>query len=118
MNRTAVYPLARSLACSGRASYVRPSRCAFVFAASPYRTLTTTSTSHKPLTSRGVDEAAAKGTEGLHFSDATAVKKQAVSPGTSNTPLTGDWVLFHPVYSQNELKAVEVRCNLILPRTD
>lgn len=34
-------------------------------------------------------------------------KPDAVS--TVPTMVRGDWVLFHPVYTQEELKAVEVR---------
>ncbi|OCB84998.1 alternative oxidase [Sanghuangporus baumii] len=111
MNRTAAYayPLARTLIHSARAPCAGPFRYTFALSLSPCRTLTTTSTSQRPLTGKGVDEAVSRGAEGLHFADATAVKKLHESPHISGAPVMGDWVLFHPVYSQPELKAVQPR---------
>ena len=46
------------------------------------------------------------GSEGLHYADSgTKIAKE-------NAEVTGDWVLFHPVYRQEELKAVLV-CGLL-----
>jgi len=43
------------------------------------------------------------GTEGLHIKD---MLPPLEAPQTKH--ITGDWVLFHPVYTPSELKAVEV----------
>ncbi|KAG2155775.1 AOX, alternative oxidase mitochondrial precursor [Suillus bovinus] len=68
------------------------------------------------LTGKKINEESVTGTEGLHFSnpfaeDSAASKQGLTAPDVSTSPPTivrGDWVLFHPVYSQEELKAVEV----------
>jgi hypothetical protein len=44
-----------------------------------------------------------KGSEGHHIRDA-----KATSPAASKTIPTGDWVLFHPAYSKEEMQAVKV----------
>ena len=56
------------------------------------------------LQSKATDEVAITGTEGLHRADSAVVPVQHVANG----PVRGDWVLFHPVYSPEELKAVQV----------
>ncbi|KAF8476589.1 AOX, alternative oxidase mitochondrial precursor [Russula ochroleuca] len=53
------------------------------------------------LTSKGTKEPLHKGAEGPHIRDLLP------SPSTTQQ-VKGDWVLFHPVYSSDELKAVEV----------
>ncbi|KAH7921910.1 alternative oxidase [Leucogyrophana mollusca] len=63
------------------------------------------------LTGKRAHEESVSGTEGLHRKD-LAASKQGLTTGdaVSTIPATvhGDWVLFHPVYSQEEIKAVEV----------
>jgi hypothetical protein len=74
------------------------------------------------LSSKGTKEPLHQGVEGLHISTYTAFwfvmsdiervlnnDAEDVLPPPSTTPeIKGDWVLFHPVYSPEELKAVEV----------
>ena len=57
------------------------------------------------LRSKATDEAAIPGTEGLHREDNSAA---IPAPRIPDGPIHGDWVLFHPVYSPEELKAVQV----------
>lgn len=66
------------------------------------------STSSQPqIESKGINEAAVKGVEGRHYADAPA--HNPVTPSfNAESPVTGDWVLFHPVYSPQELKSVTV----------
>ncbi|EIN12586.1 alternative oxidase [Punctularia strigosozonata HHB-11173 SS5] len=64
------------------------------------------------LQSKGPVEPSQHGAEGLHRQDASPpqdlalTKPDAVS--TVPSKIKGDWVLFHPVYTPEELKAVEV----------
>ncbi|KAF8508211.1 alternative oxidase [Gautieria morchelliformis] len=56
---------------------------------------------------------AAKGTEGGHQHDASsrvavAPKHVTNSASTQSPPILGDWVLFHPVYTPEELKSVSL----------
>ncbi|KAH7913407.1 AOX, alternative oxidase mitochondrial precursor [Hygrophoropsis aurantiaca] len=63
------------------------------------------------LTRKHVHEESASGTEGRHREDSSSTKQGLTSSdGVSTVPadVHGDWVLFHPVYSSDELKAVEV----------
>ncbi|KIO29229.1 hypothetical protein M407DRAFT_171617 [Tulasnella calospora MUT 4182] len=64
------------------------------------------------------DDAAGKGSEGVHPKDEKAgnivshPKDSLMPPKTDNTQaltsITGDWVLFHPVYTAEEVNAVKV----------
>ncbi|KAG1772293.1 AOX, alternative oxidase mitochondrial precursor [Suillus occidentalis] len=56
------------------------------------------------LTGKRINEESATGTEGFHLKDSPASKQAHCHP----LSVRGDWVLFHPVYSQEEIKAVEV----------
>lgn len=67
-----------------------------------YATAAPSSGKSDDLRSKATNEESVKGTEGLHFRDATTV----ISP--SDNVHTGDWVLFHPVYTPEELKSVQV----------
>ncbi|KAG2151385.1 AOX, alternative oxidase mitochondrial precursor [Suillus clintonianus] len=63
------------------------------------------------LTGKRINEESATGTEGFHLKDSAASKQGLTTPdavSTLPTIVRGDWVLFHPVYSQEEIKAVEV----------
>ena len=74
------------------------------------RSLATTSARCDALKSKEVNERASKGAEGLHFVDAAGAKAVKHDTTThSDIPVVmGDWVLFHPVYSDNELHSVQV----------
>jgi len=54
------------------------------------------------LSSKGIKEPLHKGVEGPHIRDVLP------PPTTQTQQINGDWVLFHPVYTPEELKAVEV----------
>lgn len=73
------------------------------------------------LNSKGTKEPLHQGVEGPHISRHTAFCYVARAETTVTVPvgdllpppsttqqINGDWVLFHPVYSPEELKAVEV----------
>lgn len=64
------------------------------------------------LTGQRINEQSATGKEGFHIKDSATSKQGLTTPDAVSTlPPTivrGDWVLFHPVYSQEEIKAVEV----------
>ncbi|KAF9220966.1 alternative oxidase [Gyrodon lividus] len=65
------------------------------------------------LTKKGPNEKAATGTEGFHREDLAPSKKALTDSklDTVNTvpvEVRGDWVLFHPVYSQEELRSVQI----------
>jgi len=77
------------------------------------RTLTTTSPRLAPvLESKPLDAKAVKGVEGLHRKDVVTHEKEMLTTpdAVSTIPSTfkGDWVLFHPVYTSEELRAVKV----------
>ncbi|KAI0917335.1 hypothetical protein AcW1_007450 [Taiwanofungus camphoratus] len=62
----------------------------------------------EPLTKKATDEKAIAGVEGPHRKDSKAehlTKEDAVS---TVPEMKGDWVLFHPVYSPEELRSVEI----------
>lgn len=61
------------------------------------------------LRSKATNEEAVKGTEGLHREDSTVIHASV-----SITPVKGDWVLFHPVYTPEELKSVEVNISSLV----
>lgn len=63
------------------------------------------------LTHKRINEESTTGTEGFHRKDIPASNQGLTTPdavSTLPTIVRGDWVLFHPVYSPEELKAVEV----------
>ncbi|KAF9242583.1 AOX, alternative oxidase mitochondrial precursor [Melanogaster broomeanus] len=63
------------------------------------------------LIKKRTNEEAATGTEGFHREDLAASKKALIEPDAVSTvpaEVRGDWVLFHPVYSQEELRSVEI----------
>ncbi|KAG1742397.1 AOX, alternative oxidase mitochondrial precursor [Suillus paluster] len=63
------------------------------------------------LIGKRINEESTTGTEGFHLKDSVASKQGLTTPDavrTLPTIVRGDWVLFHPVYSQEEIKAVEV----------
>ncbi|THH16546.1 hypothetical protein EW146_g4094 [Bondarzewia mesenterica] len=60
------------------------------------------------LTAKKTNEGAFAGTEGHHSKDRSPPTKEIIQP-PGEVEVKGDWVLFHPVYSPEELKAVEAR---------
>ncbi|KIJ17691.1 hypothetical protein PAXINDRAFT_167678 [Paxillus involutus ATCC 200175] len=63
------------------------------------------------LIKKRLNEEADTGTEGFHPEDLTPSKKALTEPDAVSTvpvEVHGDWVLFHPVYSEEELRSVEV----------
>ncbi|EPT05245.1 hypothetical protein FOMPIDRAFT_1139333 [Fomitopsis schrenkii] len=61
------------------------------------------------LTGKKASEPASKGVEGLHRRDTTPAPpaKQEDSAGVPSV-VKGDWVLFHPVYTPDELRSVDI----------
>src|SRR6266576_4822352 len=70
------------------------------------------------LSSKGNKEPLHQGVEGLHISTFTAFcfffrvlnnggAGDVLPPPSTTQQIKGDWVLFHPVYSPEELKAVD-----------
>ena len=90
---------------AARRSLTFASRPALAYALSARRTLATTTQGRSQIESKRIDEVSSKGTEGPHYAD--TIRQPAVS-SQNDAEVTGDWVLFHPVYSSNELKAIEV----------
>ncbi|TDL23185.1 AOX, alternative oxidase mitochondrial precursor [Rickenella mellea] len=89
-----------------RAAISPVSRRTFLNTTGRTRAFATNASRWNNLKSRGTNEEAAKGAEGLHRADTSSVSvKWTMEP---TTEVKGDWVLFHPVYSAEELKAVEV----------
>ena len=110
MLRTPAAPLLRSVAVVARSTVARPSR-PFLFATiNAHRSLSTSTSSREGLKLKSTDEDVSKGTEGLHMSD-TALVRGHDTPHQSDVTITGDWVLFHPVYTPEEMKAVKVNIN-------
>jgi hypothetical protein len=73
------------------------------------RSLATSAIRYNNLKSGRPDEQVKKGSEGPHRTQAPTVQVAApVHTSVTSTPMTGDWVLFHPVYTPEELRAVEV----------
>lgn len=63
------------------------------------------------LTAKPTDEKAVQGVEGLHRKDVVASDKDALTKPdivTTTPAIHGDWVLFHPVYTKDELHSVQV----------
>ncbi|PAV17270.1 alternative oxidase [Pyrrhoderma noxium] len=104
----AVPSVSHTFANSVKASYLRSSRPLVLATFNSCRCLSTSTKSYNQSTLRSgkVDESAAKGVEGPHYADATTVVKHEHDLHTTGE-IRGDWVLFHPVYSSNELKAIE-----------
>ncbi|KAI0056560.1 AOX, alternative oxidase mitochondrial precursor [Artomyces pyxidatus] len=80
-------------------------RASAVLAMSARRSLTTSTVRSKDdLKAPPITEPALAGTEGAHGKDTLA----RTLTDDAHNEVRGDWVLFHPVYSPEELKAVEV----------
>ncbi|EGN92138.1 AOX, alternative oxidase mitochondrial precursor [Serpula lacrymans var. lacrymans S7.3] len=103
------YPLYRAASFRAGARLAGPTLACRGFMTAPSR--------QNSLTGKRAHEGSVSGTEGLHREDlASAKKNKDASPAltkmdaVSTLPSTvhGDWVLFHPVYSEEELKSVEV----------
>ncbi|THH30716.1 hypothetical protein EUX98_g3451 [Antrodiella citrinella] len=60
------------------------------------------------LTSKPVDSKGNIGTEGPHRKDMPPIAVAASQGASEMAEVKGDWVLFHPVYTPDEMKAVEV----------
>lgn len=108
-------PLLRALAATSTArcrcaSSFTPSNALFLIRANTRRHLSTnTPVQDHALKTKAVNETAAKGAEGLHSADTTVVRSVTHDvKHKSDVPVLGDWVLFHPVYSEEEVKAVQV----------
>lgn len=107
VTRSATTPLLRTLAASTRRS--RPNTVAFACGAHRVRCVSSTKTvpqvalrgSSKPGSLKS--ERSFVGSEGLHYVDTSTKAVQEYAEET------GDWVLFHPVYKDYEVKAVKVR---------
>ncbi|KAH8104573.1 AOX, alternative oxidase mitochondrial precursor [Cristinia sonorae] len=60
------------------------------------------------LTSKPIDAKATIGTEGPHKKDLPPPSLAAAKGSSAVEEIKGDWVLFHPVYTPDELHAVQV----------
>ncbi|EIW80948.1 alternative oxidase [Coniophora puteana RWD-64-598 SS2] len=78
----------------------------------PFRHLLHTGAAqNNSLKRKQANEGAAQGVEGIHRHDGPATKALTNADAVSTVPSTtiqGDWVLFHPVYTPEEMKAVDV----------
>ncbi|EKM49507.1 uncharacterized protein PHACADRAFT_131107 [Phanerochaete carnosa HHB-10118-sp] len=79
------------------------------------RAFSTDTALRNSLSAKPADAKAVQGTEGLHRKDLVPEQRKAeekvlttTDVATEQPPIHGDWVLFHPVYSDGELKAVKV----------
>ncbi|GJE98288.1 alternative oxidase [Phanerochaete sordida] len=109
-----------ALRASSQRLVLTPQAASRLLVATYPRAFSTSTPSRNALSAKPTDEKAVQGTEGLHRRDLApqhpaAVEEalthpDAVSPdAVKQAPLIrGDWVLFHPVYSDEELKAVKV----------
>ncbi|THH11665.1 hypothetical protein EW145_g505 [Phellinidium pouzarii] len=95
-------PLLRTLIVSARYSSSGASHSAIRAVLCSRRALSTQSSSNEKLQSKKADEGAFRGVEGLHYGDIPAV-----SSARDGGPIADDWVMFHPVYTKEELKAVQ-----------
>lgn len=107
MLRTSAIPLLHSVAIAARRNATRSSRSFVLATFSGRRFLTSSTPSKEALKLKPVDEDVSKGTEGLHRADTGVVRGHDASH-QSDVPVIGDWVLFHPVYSPEEMRAVKV----------
>ncbi|KAH8114645.1 alternative oxidase [Phellopilus nigrolimitatus] len=103
MIRTQVAPLLKTLAVSARSSSTH-----HVLLASGTlgmrRALSSSTSENSSLKSKAVNETASRGAEGPHYADDGTLVKGAELKVHSE--VTGDWVLFHPVYTKDEMKVV------------
>ncbi|KAL5527883.1 hypothetical protein ACEPAG_6684 [Sanghuangporus baumii] len=101
----------RTLVYSTRSYYIRPSlpsRYAFAISTTlQNRSIATASSAQEPLTSTRIEESAVKGTEGPHYADTTGAVTTKAPVDDSYIQGIGDWVLYRPVYTAEELKAVQ-----------
>ena len=82
------------------------------------RTLATSAIRYNNLSSGKPNEQVKPGSEGPHRAHALTVPlAPPVHTSATATPMTGDWVLFHPVYTPEELKSVEVRIHTFQRQT-
>ncbi|KAA1472799.1 alternative oxidase [Dentipellis sp. KUC8613] len=72
---------------------------------SAHRSITTGLPRRDNLRTKKTDQQAFPGTEGPHYKDQSRSTEIDYKP---EPEVIGDWVLFHPVYSPQELKSVEV----------
>ncbi|KZT17491.1 alternative oxidase [Neolentinus lepideus HHB14362 ss-1] len=82
-----------------------------IFACSARRTFFTSSSRLNSLKTKKANEESGTGTEGFHRRDLateTPADLPTVSKVVGGNAVKGDWVLFHPVYTADELKAVEI----------
>ncbi|KAF8606943.1 alternative oxidase [Ceratobasidium sp. AG-I] len=107
--------LRTSIVHSGLASRLAAPHLAQASSFACRRAFSTTQLRQKPEISKFVtkDDAGKKGipTEGMHYNDdlgATAARTDFHSSNQITKTPTGDWVLFHPVYTEEELKSVSV----------
>jgi len=83
---------------------IRPTSISLTYV--PLRTFVTSGRHFKPLTSAGLgDQSHAPSLEASHFKDPLG---SPMVPMHDHKKVTGDWVLFHPVYTPEENKAVKV----------
>ncbi|KAI0754978.1 alternative oxidase [Daedaleopsis nitida] len=77
-------------------------------AAAARRSLTTSGSRPNIMTGKKTDEKSrlGPGAEGLHIKDVPPKSPPAVT--STGQAIHGDWVLFHPVYTSDELRSVEV----------
>ena len=73
-----------------------------------YRSLATAGSTQETLTSPRIEESAIKGTEGPHYADTTGAVTTNPQANDSYVQGIGEWVLYRPVYTREELKAVQV----------
>ncbi|RPD77852.1 alternative oxidase [Lentinus tigrinus ALCF2SS1-7] len=94
----------------GAAARALPIHRAFLapcLAAATKRSLSTSGPRMNILKGQKTDEKSSlgPGAEGLHIKD---LPPKASVPVTTDNAIKGDWVLFHPVYTPEELRSVEV----------
>ncbi|TFK52367.1 alternative oxidase [Heliocybe sulcata] len=82
-----------------------------ILTCSARRTFVSSSRRLNSLTKKKANEESGSGTEGFHRRDLateTPVDPKDASKPVGGSVVKGDWVLFHPVYTAEELKAVEI----------
>ncbi|KAI5122449.1 hypothetical protein M0805_008761 [Coniferiporia weirii] len=95
----------RTLAASARCSSSTASLPVVLATLRSRRALSSEASSSSSLERKSVDEKAATGSEGLHYADTASIRP--VGHDAASKPVTGDWVLFHPVYAPQELKVIQ-----------
>ncbi|KAI0770292.1 alternative oxidase [Fomes fomentarius] len=98
----------RMLSTSVRALPMHRAFLAPCLAAATKRSLTTSGPRPNIMTAKQTNEKSqlGPGAEGPHIKDLPPMSSTAVTP--TDQEIHGDWVLFHPVYSPEELRSVEV----------